>query len=349
MKHKHALLLSNVMAILLISITAVYAQQASSGAGDFSILVDDFNAGKTFNLLNGKTQGDEELLGGCVPSFTTAAMLTKGLTGHSLRLDFDVTTPGSFSYYYSLLGAQRTGSNAMDTLDVSKYDYLSFYVRSTLKDVNFKIMLYKDKDNDGLLLLNNDLASAVFLAKYYDYWPERIGTWQKVVIPFSDFDKIQDFSNILELVITFESRSVDNQGTVFIDDILFGKGLKEAQAVNTMLPLQGSYAGTIKNYNVVLKENDTLIDENVLSIEAPTRAQEPRLESVRFEYSTDSGATWYTIGSDYDLSDNVYSVKWNTNGLAEGLVYDLMVTTCGILGEEMSAEVLKNLHIKYSQ
>ncbi|MBM3253530.1 MAG: hypothetical protein FJZ16_04685 [Candidatus Omnitrophica bacterium] len=199
------------------------------------------------------------------------------------------------------------------------------------------------------MILGRDISSSVKLPTYYSYQPDRIGKWQKVVIPLEDFGAIYDFTKMLELALVFESKPTENEGTLFIDDILFGKGLKKALEVDKTLPFKAPYGETFKNNNEALAEGNILSDKNNISVEAPSRAEEPRLEAVRFEYSPDEGLTWYTIGTDYDLNDNVYMVKWDTKGLDEDLAYSLRAVTCGILGEEIPGTPVVNLNIKYSE
>ncbi len=349
MKSKNVFFLIFVflLALSIMGVQCSFAQAGPNKAEGFAILVDDFNKGITYNLLGGKNQGDEELPGGCVPSFTTPPVFTRGLTGHSLKLDYDVTIKGSFSFYYTLLGAEQGQTKSMVPLNLKDYDYLSFWVMSTLENLNFKIFLYQDQDDDGEMILGRDISSTVKLPTYYNYQPDHIGKWQKVVIPLEDFGTIYDFTKILELSFTFESRAVENEGTLFVDDILFGKGLKKALEADKTLPFKAPYSGTLKSNDVALTQESVLPDKNIISVEAPSRAQESRLESVRFEYSPDKGLTWHTIATDYDLNDNVYSVEWDAKGLNEKLAYSLRAVSCGISGEEALGEPAVNLHIKH--
>jgi hypothetical protein len=335
-----------LLALSIVGAQYSFAQTSSSKAENFTILVDDFNKGITYNSLGGKNQGDEELPGGCVPSFTVPPVSTRGLTGHSLKLDYNVTIKGSFSFYYTLLGAQQGETKSMVPLNLEGYDYLSFWVMSPLENLNFKIFLYQDQDDDGEMILGRDISSTVKLPTYYNYQPDRIGKWQKVVIPLEDFGTIYDFTKMLELAFTFESRAVENEGTLFVDDILFGKGLKKALEVDKTLPFVAPYGGTLKSDNAALTQESILSDKNNISVEAPSRDQESRLESVRFEYSPDKGLTWHTIATDYDLNDNVYTVEWDAKGLNEKLAYSLRAVSCSILGEEAFGEPVVNLHIE---
>jgi len=346
MRYKSVTILLFVFLFML-----VVGSQYSFGATEkYSILVDDFNKKITYNLLGGKAQGDEELPGGCVPSFTTPPILTKGLTKHSLRLDYDVTIPGSFSFYYTMLGKDIGGeTRAITPLDLSKYDYLSMYVKSPIKNLRFKIVLWQDADNDQIMILGRDTKSVVRFPNYYDYSEDKIDTWQKVVVPLEDFTGIKDFSKMLEVALTWESAAGEKQGTILLDDILFGKGLKKALAVDDSVVFKAPYADTLKNNNLILLEGSILRDKNFISVEAPSRRQEARLESVRFEYSPDKGKTWYAIDTDYDLNDNIYMVEWDTKGLNEKASYWLRAVTCSIKGKETTGTAVKNLHIRYSK
>ena len=47
-----------------------------------------------------------------------------------------------------------------------------------------------------------------------------------------------------------------------------------------------------------------------LTIKAESVKDNPFIESVRFEYSVDKGASWKTVGYDYDAGKNIYKVEW---------------------------------------
>ncbi len=93
---------------LLLIAQLIISNLALSQEESYVLLVDDFDHGKMYNLLGGKTQGDEEVPGGCIPNFTKKYNETYGKNGCSLKLDFDVTVRDSFSYYWSKLNSQYT-------------------------------------------------------------------------------------------------------------------------------------------------------------------------------------------------------------------------------------------------
>ena len=74
-------------------------------AGDV-LLIDDFSRSSFSNLVSGESGGDAELPGKCKPSFVWKEGITLGSGGSSLKLDFDVSAKGSFTFYWMKLGPE---------------------------------------------------------------------------------------------------------------------------------------------------------------------------------------------------------------------------------------------------
>lgn len=90
-------------------------------------------------------------------------------------------------------------------LNVSSYEFLSFYIKGEKGNEKFDFGL-KDTKNKELKLSSS---------KYFDVTP----TWQKVKISLSEFDNVVDLTSLENFNIGFNETS--GKGTIFIDDIQF--------------------------------------------------------------------------------------------------------------------------------
>ncbi len=316
----------------------VFSNNVLSQEEPYALLVDDFDHGKMYNLLYGKTQGDEEKPGGCVPNFTNDPAVTYGRNGSSLKLDFDVTVKESFSYYWSKFSSKYQTIvedkviDVIDIRDLSEYDYLSFWMMDPQGGVDFTVELHQDVDEDGVYLIGKDISAPAGIKRYHN--KDMVGKWQKIAIPLSYFKSITDWRKIMELVFVFRNgRGIPN-GTVYIDDILFGKGYGQAQMVDPTTVVIAPYRSTFKCDGENLRDGFAFKTINNLSVETTARSGEPRLEYVKFEYSDDGGQTWRTIAKDYDLTDHLYNAEWTTTGLGLTNRYLVKATVGTISGVE---------------
>jgi len=148
----------------------------------------------------------------CVASYENNPAIAFGGTGHSLKLDYNVTYDKlgekGFAGYYSKL----------DGGSVNSYTALSFQVKGASGGEYFKIEL---KTNS---LDTNRNKAAVYITDFLDGGVTT--NWRKVEIPFHNFANINNWSSMKEFVITFEgAQSGINgsplSGAVYIDDISF--------------------------------------------------------------------------------------------------------------------------------
>ncbi len=132
-----------------------------------------------------------------------------GRSGHSLKLDYNV-------------GSKKNAVNGfwmqLKFFDASPYDHFEFYVKGDKRKgcTNiFKLEFKKlQKDLDGL----EETTKGSFIVKGIT------DEWQKISIPLNVMNGITDWSQMGELVITFEKRRVDNpKGTLYFDDFTFVK------------------------------------------------------------------------------------------------------------------------------
>ncbi|MBN1899218.1 MAG: hypothetical protein JW827_10595, partial [Spirochaetes bacterium] len=174
-----------------------------------TLLMDNFNTGEKKNKFGGGTGG---FAGGgalCKDRFIYDPTILFGKRGYSLKLKYDVTAVNSYCGYYSKL----------NFIDLSDYNYLSFWVRGDVGGEFFKIEI---KNSSG------DANRKVAKSYINDYLDGGVTTqWQKVVIPLDTFGALDGWTNMNEFVIVFENyqSSVNNSplyGNIYIDNIVFG-------------------------------------------------------------------------------------------------------------------------------
>ena len=223
--------MKKIFLFIIFFVVVAIVQPTSSGAVLSSqeggiFMVDDFNQRKMFNLLGGKTQGYEEAGVKCIPTFATSPEETRAGKGPSLRLDFNVSAPNSFSYYWTKLITEYAGAFSGKTFearafkDLSGYDYLSFWLMDPQGGADFAVELHQDVDGDGTYIMGKDKISSIDIAAYNDVTMR--GKWQEIVIPLSGFRNITDWGKILEIVFVFRHGRGIDKGTVYIDDVCFG-------------------------------------------------------------------------------------------------------------------------------
>lgn len=203
---------------------AVGAPEKQGETADKVIVVDDFERGEQPNNLGGISQGKEEFPGGCIPSFVDDPKIAFGGKGYSLRLDYEVTPPGAFSYYVTRTGAPGRVAGTTVPLDLTGYKYLSFWMRPDTSKPEFMIDIHEDRDGDGFFVQGKDGVSRVDVKRFIEVGKKN--QWQKVVIPLRAFKKVKDWSKILEIAIVFENKKdklgQEQKGTIYFDEISFG-------------------------------------------------------------------------------------------------------------------------------
>lgn len=310
------------------------------------IVVDDFNDGSKPNNLMGATAGDEEHPGGCIPSLKgPGGEAVFGGKGYSLQLEYDVEMPDSFSFYSSQMGpafdAPSTGEENSDfvrevhkvkTLDVSGYQYLSFWILTEEVSPKFSIEVHEDSDGDSMFILGKDMSDKVSVARFVI--GEDPARWRKVAIPFSRFRRISNWDRIVEVVLLFENRMQSGRGTVQTDDVLFGSnfpdtlGLPEPYAIDDVqgdLTLNG---GRLSSGVKAGPENDLLL--------TLTKGH-PYLERVAIEVSQDGGKTWKVQQSFYEHPEPLeYRTRWEVpSGATSRTVYTVRAVVDNVWGHEV--------------
>ncbi len=321
--------------------TLSFAKETNSTDTKFiqPLILCDYNNDSLMTNIGGLSGGDEELPGTAYATISLDNGFRRGDTGSGLRLDYDVEKPGDYAFYWIKTGKKLPGkTDASAVLSLSKYNYLSFWIKGSpgLKDL--KVEIHQETDNNGIFTFGKDITSVVYTEAYM------IGSidqsWKKVVMPLEDFTAVKDWSKIIELVFVFENKSGTPKGAVYIDDIIIGyrpplalisKGTKEIRA-----PIESSF----RVNGVASKQCLTFKGMNVLTINAEEFGKNPFIESVRFVYSVDKGAIWRTIGTDYDVSKNKYKVNWRPDNSRELLRYQVRAVATDIWGNEKPTGVL---------
>ena len=195
----------------------------ASAPPNFVVMMDDFNDGAKPNNLGGGS-GVFENNATCSDSiYNGNPDNVYGREGYSLKLNYNVTNPDSYSGYWA----------ALNGMDLSNYKYISFWVKGEVGGEIFKVELKNNSAsrNKAYVYLTDYLATGITTV------------WQKVLIPLRAFANLGDWTNMKEFCITFENSAneLHPSGTVYVDDIIFGS-LEE-----NMLKLDGFNDKTLPN------------------------------------------------------------------------------------------------------
>jgi len=226
---------------------------------------------------------------------------------HVLKLDYAVERQDSYAFYYNLFGGGTNGFVAVP-FDLSNYDYFSFWAKCESGEIDLKttwpwkgLKIEMDTDDDPSVSYFTHIALT--------------NNWKKIRIPLSNFkmngsgpvsiDKSQ-IAKLVWVLDGFYLNDEDRSNSIYIDNIQFEEQGYRPDREAPMQPALLSFNGE------ELEDGEELDIMNDLSAVVTTGSNDPSLESVFFEYSMNNGLTWNRIGTDYDTTDEFYSVKWNT-------------------------------------
>ncbi len=238
---------------------------------------------------------------------------------NALRIDYDVSGGDpDWCYCWHIFGG-GTNKNVEIECDFSKYTNLTFWAKSTNKNIygsGGHGTHGTDYPWNGVKVeLGNDTNT------YFTYTTTISNVWKKFSFQLSKFEVSDNYdfldkSRIKKLVFTFEhvtgsSTLLDDDliGTVFIDNIQF-EGADYTPDIT--LPATPTL---LKRGNDVVTNGYAFGVTNTLYVQADSGSSDKSIEGVIFEYSLDNGLTWYRIGTDYNTSDIQYSVKWDTTDI----------------------------------
>ena len=123
--------------------------------------------------------------------------------------------------------------------------------------------------------------------------------WARQTVPVASFTGI-DLTDVNALHL----RVLETGASVYIDELSIGTEDISNPTDATNLKINGQdFTGS------------SLVEiHNIVSASAASETQDASIEGVRFEYSVDN-IKWYTISTDYDTSDTLYSAGWNAGDL----------------------------------
>jgi hypothetical protein len=293
------------------------------------LLIDDFDSETTTNLLGGETGGDEETLGGCVPLFTQSSSSALGRYGHSLILDFDVTMPGTFSFYTTKLGVAGDLPFTFTSRDLSQYRYLSFWYKTDLGNPNFALEVHRDSDGDGQFIFGKDSSSKVIMRHYLRN--NEPGIWHKIVIPLSAFSQISQWDNIIEFVFVFDNGIGSAKGKIYFDELLIGTNpMSDDDRERINFP--GAMRANLLLVNGKRLSEATFQDEGN-TVDILIQNIHPYLERISFEVRAAYDEKWMRVCTFFDHLTGMYAASWSMpEGMERGGY--IRVVAADVLGAE---------------
>jgi hypothetical protein len=219
-----------ILMILSLFVAAGFAAQnipAKSRTGPekpLSSVIADFNREGLINNLNGesgtweKDPEDQKQWIVASPDNVTR----RGDSGASLRLEYNVNSPNNAvnGFWTQVRG-----------LDGSPYDHFEFWVKGDEKKGHtsvFKIEFKKfQNDAEG----HEETIKGSYIVKGVT------SRWQKVSIPLNAMNGIHDWSDLRELVVTFEKKRVDApEGVLYFDDLALVKTGEPGPKITDTVP-----------------------------------------------------------------------------------------------------------------
>jgi hypothetical protein len=170
------------------------------------LMLADFNSGKKPNN-NGQSFGAWRKEYNDETQFTDMSFVKDDARddaeGYAVRLDYDVdsSTPAYNGFWMNLEG-----------IDLASYRVLNFYIKGVEKDGFTKKVRIEFKDES-----NKPSASYFMVTKI-------TGQWQKISVPFEEFQGTNDWENLRQFVIVFDDADSDPKvGSILIDEISLSK------------------------------------------------------------------------------------------------------------------------------
>lgn len=310
------------------------------------LILCDYNKGTLFTGGGGLTGGDEGLPGTTFATIISDDGFALGNSGYALHLDYEVENLGEFSFYWMKLGKELPGKpGTSELVDLTNYNYLSFWIKGTEPTGNIKIELHQETNSDNMFTFGKDITSFVY-ANAYIRNGAVTDNWDKVVIPLEDFKGITDWSKMLELVFVFENRTGNKKGMIYLDDIMFGYRSAEILMSKEVQELKTPIESTFEIDGRKAKECNLLNSLCELEIKAEDLKENPFIESVRFEYSNDNGLVWRTIGADYDVRKKTYKIQWKADDTLKITNYQIRAVATDLFGNEKATGILIDCPIK---
>ena len=189
--------------------------------GNHALVINNYEQSRTANQL--VTRSAEKIIekkekGRCHSNFVTGESAF-GKSGVSLSLDYDFETPGASCFFSVPL--------VRETLNLPEMSYLSFWVKTEQKDSKPQLIveLREDLDGDGKYFPGKDRVSRISASGFTGKAGE--DGWKKVVIPFSEFQKIEKWNRVIEICFILQSKLQKGKATMLLDDLVFGSHYPE--------------------------------------------------------------------------------------------------------------------------
>lgn len=237
----------------------------------------------------------------------------------SFAFQQDLGGPTSATVYIDDIQFGRNGGwITVNNADITSFDNLTFMAKGVSGNEILKVRIQDS--------LGNDSNEEEVLIKT---------SWEEIVLPLNNFTGVDKTKiNAIHLGL------LPYGATVYIDNISFVKGVYD-----TTPPLAPT---NLKTNGELIKDNFVFNPHSILSAEAPSWQQDPTMECVRFEYST-NGIDWYLIGTDYDTDDTVYQVGWNPTELIGKTGYQIRAIAQDVKGNEAISNIYKNCSFEFAE
>lgn len=252
---------------------------------------------------------------------------------NALKLDYNCTPSGSYSYYYSVCGVNDIDHN------LNQYNKFAFKVKAKSTNENpqgLKIEVqdtidyspvepnYKILTNDTMHIETNWQTFKIILTNFKD----------------ANLNQVEP-SQIFQIVFTFENNNVkDKAGTIYIDDVQFESAGYTNSPVPPIIPFG------LKDNTKSISDGYTLTRLSKLFVNAGYAGNDTLLECIRWEFSRDN-QNWMVYKTDYDLSDNFFQLDLDLDNFSEENTYYLRVVsqnvygTASVLGPYKSVKISK--------
>ena len=100
------------------------------------LVLADYNNESMTTSTGGLTGGDGDMPGTLYASIVSDNGFRRGESGAAVKLDYEVSNPGDYTFYWMKLNRPMRGkADATESLDLTQYDYLSFLSSTSIKNL----------------------------------------------------------------------------------------------------------------------------------------------------------------------------------------------------------------------
>ncbi|HRY30168.1 MAG TPA: fibronectin type III domain-containing protein, partial [Elusimicrobiota bacterium] len=258
--------------------------------------IDNFSDGNTTTAFGA---GNDVFAGGAGTSMSRT-IDGDGYRDSAVKVAWGGVTPFNNKPGWWISAQNNNASSPHQGLDARGTTGLSFYVKGSPAGASFYVGV-KDLSQAGWAIEKKVLLT--------DYLPGGVtGTYQEVRIPVT---ALADPDVHVEGLESLSLEPLTADATVYLDEFVF---------IDTAPP---SAPFNLQDDGNAVANSHVFGSTNILTLQAARGDTDKSLESVRVEYSTDSGSTWVVAGRDYDVGNDTYTVTWYTTGLSTTASYDV--------------------------